>query len=110
VTLREAIVEGMKEWGHTDPEAHCPSQVAKIEHHVSAWVLDRDCRLEQLIALKEAGMSPCLRDATKACNEWNLQLSPEAGHVIDFDGATLEDVLKEACAKYLSKEQRHEVS
>jgi len=58
-------------------------------------------RLDQIIALKEAGMNPCLRDASQDCNNWNLQLSPEAGHLIDFDGTTLEDVLKEACAKYL---------
>ena len=76
-----------------------------MESAILAWEAERDCRLQQIIALKEAGMNPCLRDASQACNNWNLQLSPEAGHLIDFDGATLEDVLKEACAIYLSTKE-----
>ncbi len=67
--------------------------------------------LDQIVALAEAGLFPCLRKNVPRLigmdnfvPGWNLQLSPEAGHLIDFDGATLEEVLQEACAKYLPKE------
>ena len=96
-TLRETITTALAKEGRSLP----PEVADKVEHAVTLWMAKQDNRLDQIIALKEAGMNPCLRDASQACNNWNLQLSPEAGHLIDFDGATLEDVLKEACAKYL---------
>jgi len=96
-TLRETITTALAKEGRSLP----PEVADKVEHAVTLWMAKQDSRLDQIIALKEAGMNPCLRDASQACNNWNLQLSPEAGHLIDFDGATLEDVLKEACAKYL---------
>ena len=104
--LREVIDDVcLKWWGHQPNLAVVKSGTIGLadamETAILAWEAERDCRMDQIIALKEAGMNPCLRDASQACNNWNLQLSPEAGHLIDFDGATLEDVLKEACAKYL---------
>ncbi len=128
MTLREVIEDVVKEWwgapqGQAIVKSGTSGLVNTIEHHVMVWVIDRDCRLEQIIALVKANMNPCLRKGSFGQEKrlqilggeqvepgWNLQLSPEAGHLIDFDGATLKDVLQEACDKYLSKEQRHEVS
>ena len=108
--LREVIDDVcLKWWGHHPTLAVVKSGTIGLadamETAILAWEAERDVRLEQIIALKEAGMNPCLRNASQACNKWNLQLSPEAGHLIDFDGATLEDVLKEACAIYLSPKE-----
>ena len=114
---REVMEGGVKEWwgetqGHAIVKSGTHGLAAKLEHAVSLWMVEQDCRLEQIIALVKADMHPCFRKRVphllggKEVDEpgWNLQLSPEAGHLIDYDGATLEDVLQEACAEYLSKE------
>ncbi len=103
-TLRETITTALAKEGRSLP----PEVADKVEHAVTLWMDEKDHRLDQIIALSRAGMHPCLRRGTASIVQgadadagWNLQLSPEAGQLIDFDGATLEDVLKEACAKYL---------
>ena len=110
MTLQEVIKAGLTEWSDQGPERPI-SMSSAIEHRVTLWMAERDCRLDQIMALAKSGLHPCLR--TKVPNiigdenfkpGWNLQLSPEAGHLIDFSGATLEDVLQEACDKYLPKE------
>ena len=109
MTLKEAIKNGLAEWADQAPEGPI-SMSSAIELHVSAWMAEQDCRLDQIIALAEADLNPLLRrgywnaKGTYADGGWNLQLSPKAGHLIDFGGATLEDVLQEACEKYLPKE------
>ena len=118
MTLREVIDEVCLEWwGHHEPglavvKSGTSGLSAAMEHAVSLWMVEQDCCLDQIIALVKADMHPCFRKRVphllggKEVDEpgWNLQLSPEAGHLIDYDGATLEDVLQEACAEYLSKE------
>ena len=117
MTLREVIEGVVKEWwgapqGHAIVKSGTHGLAAKLEHAVSLWMVEQDCCLDQIIALVKADMHPCFRKRVphllggKELDDpgWNLQLSPEAGHLIDYDGATLEDVLQEACAEYLSKE------
>ena len=104
MTLRDVIDDVcLKWWGQP-----LSGLANAMESAILAWEAERDCRMDQIIALVKADLNPCLRKSTgsiiqgaDADSHWNLQLSPEAGRLIDFDGATLEDVLKEACAKYL---------
>ena len=124
MTLREAIAGACQDWWGPTP----PGRVAvksgthgladKVEHAVTLWLAEQDCLLDQIIALSRAGLCPMLRPSTEGFFDkklgvagkpgWNLQLRPEAGpfanQFIDFNGATLEDVLQEACDKYLPKE------
>ena len=119
MTLRE-VIDGVVQdwWGFPDsrPTTQVRSGVSglanMLELRVRNWMDEKNHHLDQIIALALAGTHPCLRMSSKSIiegakapkNEWNLQLSPEAGHLIDFDG-TLEDILEEACEKYLPKKE-----
>ena len=122
MTLQEVIDGAVQEWWGPGTGARVRSGVSgladKLELAVRDWMDEQDCRLDQIVALVEADLNPCLRKGVFGRKKrrlllgggeqvdpgWNLQLSPEAGHLIDFSGATLEDVLQEACNKYLPKE------
>lgn len=118
MTLQDVIKEVCREWWgvHTPGLAVVKSGTdglsQSLELAVRAWMGKKDHLLDQIIALSLAGNHPCLRRSSKSIiegtvftnSEWNLQLSPEAGHLIDFDG-TLEDILEEACEKYLPKKE-----
>ena len=112
MTLREAIVAVFKECDEAQyalrvSHLHTRALIDRLELGLSAWEAERDCRLDQIIALARANLYPMLRRGgcgSCSAERWSLQLSPEPGHLIDFNGATLEDVLQEACDKYLPQE------